>query len=167
MGGELREVGSGKSEVADLQVAIAVDKQVSGFLHLVHLRYQVSMQDLRRVNVLHPSEDLVEEELTMFIGQLLRRLYDRGQISLHQLVDHVKIVKVVLRSWLLYRLNAHHLGVFRPLTLSCCRCRRHFNSRNVLFMNVRCSKAFSIFFIATMLFSGSVAAVSLAETTIP
>lgn len=57
--------------------------------------------------------------------------------------------------------------VFIPMMFSCLSSLSNFNSLSVLFVNILCSKAFSIFFIATKLFSSSTAFLSFAATTIP
>ncbi len=56
---EIGDIGSSQSEVADFQVAVRIDEQVA--------RLQVTMQDASRVDVLEPSEKLVEKELYVII----------------------------------------------------------------------------------------------------
>ena len=74
--GVLRET-SGKTEIANLELAISVDEQISGF--------QVSVQDVRRMDVLETTKDLVDEGLEMGVGQGLPRPDDGSQITFHQL----------------------------------------------------------------------------------
>ena len=57
--------------------------------------------------------------------------------------------------------------VLMVMTLSCCSSLMIFNSLSVLYANTLCSNAFSIFLMATKLFSWSSASRSLAATTTP
>lgn len=57
--------------------------------------------------------------------------------------------------------------VLNPSKLSCYNNLNIFNSLSVLYINILCSNAFSIFLIATKLLSGSSASRSFAATTKP
>mmetsp|Transcript_54149 Transcript_54149/g.144737 ORF Transcript_54149/g.144737 Transcript_54149/m.144737 type:complete len:262 (-) Transcript_54149:276-1061(-) len=74
-----------KSKVANFQVAVRVDQQIS--------RLQVPMDDLCRMDVLQAAHDLVQEELAVVISQQLRTSEDRRKVRLHQLRDDVDILK--------------------------------------------------------------------------
>ena len=47
------------------------------------------------MDVLQPSQDLVEEELTVLIGELLVALDYSRQVGLHQFRNNVNIFKVL------------------------------------------------------------------------
>lgn len=68
---------SGQTEVADFEFAIGVDEQVS--------RFQVSVEDICRVDIFEATQDLVYERLEVGICQRLARSNDGSQITLHQL----------------------------------------------------------------------------------
>jgi len=57
------DVCSRQAEVTDLQVAVTVDQKV--------LRLQISVEDVRTMDVLQATQDLVQEELNVLIGDLL------------------------------------------------------------------------------------------------
>mmetsp|Transcript_73848 Transcript_73848/g.225858 ORF Transcript_73848/g.225858 Transcript_73848/m.225858 type:complete len:298 (-) Transcript_73848:290-1183(-) len=82
------EAHARQAEVADLQVAIAVDEQIA--------RLQVPVDDLRRVHVLHAPQDLVQEELAVVVRERLGRPQRRGQVGLHQLRDDVDLLELRL-----------------------------------------------------------------------
>lgn len=66
-----------QTEITDLQFAVGIHQQVSGF--------QISVEDVGRVDVLETAEDLVDEGLEMGIGQRLSGADDRSEIAFHQL----------------------------------------------------------------------------------
>ena len=72
---QLLDVSSGKTEVADLQIAVRVDEQVA--------RLEVPVVDAGRVDVLEPAKNLVKEKLHVVVGQRLARLNDDAKIGFH------------------------------------------------------------------------------------
>mmetsp|Transcript_52402 Transcript_52402/g.162021 ORF Transcript_52402/g.162021 Transcript_52402/m.162021 type:complete len:362 (-) Transcript_52402:63-1148(-) len=84
----VRKAHARKPKVTDFEVAICVNKQVPGL--------EVAVDHLRRVHVLHAAEDLVEEELAVVIRKGLRALQDGSEVRLHELGDHVDVLKVLL-----------------------------------------------------------------------
>ena len=58
------------------------------------------MQNTTRVDVLEPTQDLVEEELDVFIAESLVRFDDLSQICLHKVRDNIKFVEVLQGLWL-------------------------------------------------------------------
>lgn len=88
--------GSSQTEVTDGEVAVSIDEQVSRFL--VKLVYQVSVNNVGRMHVLHTSEDLVDEELDVAVTERLWTLYDGRQISIHQIRYDIEVVKGLPRS---------------------------------------------------------------------
>ena len=64
----LREVHSRQPEIANLEVAVRINEQVS--------RLEVAVDDTSRVQILAPSQYLVEKELAMTVVQRLRRSQD-------------------------------------------------------------------------------------------
>ena len=65
-----------QTKVTDFQLAIGIDQQVTGF--------QVTVQDVGRMDILQPAKNLVDEGLEMGIGQRLSGANNRGQITFHQ-----------------------------------------------------------------------------------
>ena len=53
------------------------------------------MDNLGRVQVLDAAEDLIQKHLDMILGQMLRRYNDFVQIRLHELSDHINLLKEV------------------------------------------------------------------------
>lgn len=51
------------------------------------------MVDARGVNVLEASQNLVEEELNVVVGEGLIRLNDLRQVGLHQLRNYINFIK--------------------------------------------------------------------------
>jgi len=90
-GHEVGDVGAGEAEIADFQVAVAVNQQVA--------RFQVPVQDTCGVQVLQAAEDLIGEESDVLFGEGLVRLDNLGQIGLHQVSNHIKIVEFVGVFW--------------------------------------------------------------------
>lgn len=68
---------TGQAEVTNLELAVGIDQQVTGF--------EIAVQDVGRVDVLETTEDLVDEGLEVGIGQRLAGADDRSQITFHQL----------------------------------------------------------------------------------
>lgn len=54
---------SGQSKIANLQLTIGIDQQVT--------RFQIAMENVGRVNIFQTAEDLVDEGLEMCIGERL------------------------------------------------------------------------------------------------
>ena len=53
------------------------------------------MDDFGRVQVLDTPENLIQKDLDVVLGQVLRRNDDLVQIGLHELCDHVYLLKEV------------------------------------------------------------------------
>lgn len=70
---------AGEAEVADLEFAVGIDEQVA--------RLQISVQDVRGVDVLQAAQDLVDEGLKMGIRQGLTGAYNGGQVAFHEFCD--------------------------------------------------------------------------------
>lgn len=71
-----RRVSTREAEIADLELAVCVDEQVS--------RLEVAVQNVRGMDVLEPAERLVDERLEVRIGQRLPGadlISARGDIS--------------------------------------------------------------------------------------
>lgn len=66
-----------QAEVTNLELAVGIDQQVTGF--------EIAVQDVGRVDVLKTAEDLVDEGLEVGIGQRLAGADDSSQITFHQL----------------------------------------------------------------------------------
>jgi hypothetical protein len=77
----------GQAKVADLEHTVGVYKEVP--------RFNVPVYDFSRVQVLDTSEDLIQKHLDMILGQVLRRYNDFMQIGLHELCDHIDLLKEV------------------------------------------------------------------------
>ena len=75
---------TGKTEVANLQLAVGIDKQVAGL--------EIAVQDVGRVNVLETAENLVDEGLEVGVGQGLATADDSCKITLHEFLVQVDLV---------------------------------------------------------------------------
>lgn len=78
-----------ETEVAHFEIAVGVDEQVRWL--------QVPVHDIRRVDGLEGTEDLVDEVLAMVVGQGLCS-DDPVQIGLHELLDEVDLAEVLERG---------------------------------------------------------------------
>ena len=76
-----------KTKVANFEHTVRINEEIS--------RFDVSVDDLCRVQVLDTSQDLVEKYFNVVLGQVLRRYYDLVQIRLHEFSDHVDLLKEV------------------------------------------------------------------------
>lgn len=65
---------------SDLEVTGGVDEQIGGL--------QVSVKDVGRVNVLQPTQDLVQKVADMIVAELLG-LQQLVQVCLHQVLHNV------------------------------------------------------------------------------
>ena len=77
---------AGQPEVADLELAVGVDEQVA--------RLQVAVEHVGRVDVLEPTQHLVDEGLVVRVGQRLARPDDLVHVALHELLVEVYFVEV-------------------------------------------------------------------------
>jgi hypothetical protein len=77
---------SGQSEVANLEIAVGIEKQVGGF--------QVAMDNVGAVNRFEGAQSLVNEILTVIIRQVLSP-DNTVKISLHQLLDEVDFFELI------------------------------------------------------------------------
>jgi hypothetical protein len=83
---------SRKTKVSNFDETIRVDEKIG--------RLQVTMEDISRVDVLESSQDLVREALDVIVRELLVRGDDMGQVSVHELVDKVQVIEVLVAAWL-------------------------------------------------------------------
>ena len=83
---------AGHPEVADLELAVAVDEEVTGL--------EVAVEYARRVYVLEPPEDLVEEVLDVLVTERLHGVDDVMEIALHEIQHDVDVLegRAVLRG---------------------------------------------------------------------
>jgi hypothetical protein len=70
---------SGQAKIANLELAVGIHKQIT--------RFEIAMEDVRRVDVLQTAQNLVYERLEMGVGQGLAGADDGRQITLHQLCN--------------------------------------------------------------------------------
>ena len=61
------------------------------------------------MDVLNPSEDLVQQELVVIISERLLRLKDTIKIGLHKIIDNIEVFEVDLLSWFQDCLNGNDL----------------------------------------------------------
>ena len=81
----LREVRTREPKVADLQVTIGVDKNIT--------RLEVAVKDIRRVYVAQACEELVQQPLDMHFIILGLRTDQVGQVGIQKLKDYVDRVE--------------------------------------------------------------------------
>ena len=60
----------------------------------IKIPQMIPVEDPRRVEVLDPAKDLVDEELAVLLRELLVRLQDHCQVALHQLGVDVDVLEV-------------------------------------------------------------------------
>ena len=77
----------GEAEITNFENTVWVDEKVAGL--------DVPVDDLAGVQVLHPPEYLVEEDLDVVRGQVLGGDDDLVQVRLHQLRDEVDFLEKV------------------------------------------------------------------------
>lgn len=70
---------SSQTKVANLELAVCIDQQVSGL--------EITVQHVGRVDVLETAEDLVDEGLEMGIGQGLAGTDNGSKIAFHELCN--------------------------------------------------------------------------------
>lgn len=75
---------TGKTEIANLQLAVGIDEQVTGL--------EIAVQDVGRVDVLETAENLVDEGLEVSVGQGLAAADNGSQITLHQFLVQVDLI---------------------------------------------------------------------------
>lgn len=82
---------TGQTKVTNLQLAVCIDKKVTGL--------QITVQYVSRVDVLQTAEDLIDKGLEVCIGQGLARADDSRQVALHQFCNVVRreVLPLVLR----------------------------------------------------------------------
>ena len=73
-----------ESKVADLELAVGIHHEVAGL--------EVAVEDVGRVDVLEPAQDLVDEGLVVGVGEGLSGSDDGVEIGLHQLLVQVELV---------------------------------------------------------------------------
>lgn len=57
------------------------------------------MEDAGGMNVLHPTKQLVEEELVVLGGEVVVGLDDLVEIGLHEFEDNVNVAKLAAGGW--------------------------------------------------------------------
>ena len=90
-------VGPCQSKVTNFQIAVAVDKQIPWL--------QVPMQNSTRMDIFESSQNLVKEELDVFIAENLIRLDNLSKISLHKIGHNVQFIEILERLRLEYALH--------------------------------------------------------------
>lgn len=75
---------TGKTEIANLQLAVGIDEQVAGL--------EIAVQYVGRMDVLEPAENLVDEGLEVGVGQGLATADDSCKITLHEFLVQVDLV---------------------------------------------------------------------------
>ena len=78
----------GASRRVSEQWALGHDLEVTGGVEQEVGRLQVAVQDVGRVDVLQPTEDLVEEVADVVVAQVLG-LQELVQVGLHEVLDDV------------------------------------------------------------------------------
>mmetsp|Transcript_96378 Transcript_96378/g.201361 ORF Transcript_96378/g.201361 Transcript_96378/m.201361 type:complete len:223 (-) Transcript_96378:524-1192(-) len=86
----LVKIHSGQAEVADFEITVRIHQQVP--------RFQIAMDNLCRMNVLHPAKNLIEEKLAVVVRQCLRTFQDRRQVSFHELRNNVNVLETFLQT---------------------------------------------------------------------
>ena len=71
----------GQTKIADLELAVGIDEQVTGL--------QISVQDVGRVDILETAQDLVDEGLEVGVGEGLAGSDNGSQIAFHELCQMV------------------------------------------------------------------------------
>ena len=61
-------------------------------------QYQIPMDDLSWVDILEPSEKLIEEEFVVLFGEGLITFDDLGQVSVHHLGNDITELEVIYTS---------------------------------------------------------------------
>ena len=85
--GQIRRVpfreATSQTKVTDFEVAIRIEQQIGGF--------EVTMQHVGRVNVLHATQSLVDEVLDVVVSERVLGINNLVQIRVHEIHDHVNI----------------------------------------------------------------------------
>lgn len=124
------------------------------------------MNDLGGVDVFEASQELVEEELIVFFSEGLVALDDLSEVCIHHFGDDVaEWAKTYTSSN--YSLDLGRMIVSMLMIFSCLSSLSSLNSRRVRFAKILCSKALSIFLMATRSFPSVFDSLSLAATTMP
>ena len=76
---------AGEAEVADFEVAVGIEEEVGGL--------EVAMEHMGGVDILEATKGLVDEVLDVVVGELLGRLDDLVEVSVHELVHEVEVGK--------------------------------------------------------------------------
>ena len=109
---------------------------------------------------------MIEEKFVVFLGKGLLALDDLGKVSVHHLrYDITKSIKFYTSSN--YSLDFGKTKVYMLIMFSCFSNFSNLSSLNVLLAKILCSKALSIFLIATRSLPSVLASLSFAATTIP
>lgn len=76
---------TGEAEIANLELAVGIDEQVTGL--------QVAVQDVGGVDVFQTTKNLVDEGLEVGVGQGLAGADNGRQVALHELLVEVGLVE--------------------------------------------------------------------------
>ena len=76
-----------KTKVADFENAVGIDQKIS--------RLDVSVNDFSWMKILDSAKKLIQEDLDVIGGEVLRRNDDLVQVGLHQFCDHVNLLEEV------------------------------------------------------------------------
>lgn len=77
---------SSQTKIADLQLTVCIDEQISGF--------QVAVENVGRVNVLEPAENLIDERLEVSVGKRLAGADNGGKVTFHHLYISILVMHV-------------------------------------------------------------------------
>jgi hypothetical protein len=84
--------GTRKTEIADFEIAVGVEKKVGGF--------EISVKDIGGVESFEGSESLIDEILAVVVGEFLCA-NDTVHIRLHQLLNEVDFAEALVVARLL------------------------------------------------------------------
>jgi len=124
------------------------------------------VDNLGGVDVFESSEELVEEKLIVLLCERLIALYNLSEVGVHHLGNHIT------KCYRSYTSSNSSLDLGRMIVsiLMMFSCFNSFSNRSslrVLFAKILCSKALSIFLMATRSLPSVLDSLSLAATTIP
>jgi virulence-associated protein VapD len=86
-------VSSSQTKVTNLEVAVFVEQKVAWL--------EISVDDIRAVDVKTSSKQLVHEVLRVVVGQILARVDDSMHVGLHQVCDDVNVFVASGCRWFL------------------------------------------------------------------
>lgn len=71
------------------------------------------MHNVGRVDVLQPSQQLIQKEFVVLFSEMLIAFDDRSEISVYQLRNDIDILKLLPRLGQHDTLNAHNILMFQ------------------------------------------------------